>query len=304
MAEGFSPKVRRGLHLGGAILSVVALLFVLFRFLDYRDQINFSQYTSSQWLFFSMASVAYGAVGVLMALAWRLLLKHYQVQVTGLWATWAYGISQLVKYVPGNIFHLVGRQAIGMAAGLPARPLAKSAFWDIFLLAAMGSAFSPLLLPLLGGEWLISGLVFGLAILSMLWFWSRIGASAFVNASMLYLLFLFLSAALFVGLLGVFCATCSLPLTLWMPVMGAYVIAWLIGLVTPGSPAGLGVREVMLYSLLQNWIEQADLLMIIALGRLMTLGGDVLFFVLALLVGRQFSVAMKAPRAAHGPGET
>ena len=31
---------------------------------------------------------------------------------------------------------------------------------------------------------------------------------------------------------------------------GAYVIAWLAGLVTPGAPAGVGVRELVMYALL------------------------------------------------------
>ncbi len=291
MGEAFSRKARRWLHILGAALSVLALIFVVFKFLDYRGQINFSQYTSRQWLLFFMASIAYGVSGVLLAFAWRLLLRRYEVRVTRLWATWAYGVSQLIKYVPGNIFHLAGRQVIGMAAGFPGSPLAKSAFWEIALIASMGSVFLPLILPLLGGRWLVGVLFFGLASMGVLLLWRRIGSKEFFSASVLYLFFLSLSAAFFLGLIEVFCDACYLPLDLWIPVMGAYVIAWLVGLVTPGSPAGLGVREVVLYSLLQSWIEQADLLMIVALGRLMTLIGDVLFFFTALLIRKIFSRA-------------
>lgn len=289
ITKNFSPKVRHWLHFAGATLSGSALLFVTLKFVDYREQINFQYYTVSQWILFCIASIVYGMSGVLMALAWSSLLRHYKVHVTNSWATSVYGISQLIKYVPGNIFHLAGRQAIAMAAGLPAGPLAKSAFWEIVLIASMGSLFFPLLLPSWGGELLAGALLFVLTGSSVLWLWFCIGKSYFLKASILYLLFLFLSAALFVGLLGIFCGTCTLPLALWMSAIGAYVIAWLVGLITPGSPAGLGVREVMLYSLLQSWVEQADLLMIITLGRLMTLSGDILFFALALLVGRQLS---------------
>jgi hypothetical protein len=39
-------------------------------------------------------------------------------------------------------------------------------------------------------------------------------------------------------------------------VMGSYVIAWLAGFVTPGAPAGIGVREAVLVILLATASHQ------------------------------------------------
>jgi uncharacterized membrane protein YbhN (UPF0104 family) len=59
---------------------------------------------------------------------------------------------------------------------------------------------------------------------------------------------------------------------------GSYVIAWLAGLITPGAPAGVGVRELVLLFLLGEQIPAADLLLAVVLGRIVTVVGDLLFF--------------------------
>ena len=45
----------------------------------------------------------------------------------------------------------------------------------------------------------------------------------------------------------------------WSSVPGAAIAAWLVGLVTPGAPAGLGVREAVMLLILGVWVPQADL---------------------------------------------
>ena len=68
-------------------------------------------------------SIAVGA-GLLLAEAWRRLLgpgtgavatRHYHA---------LYGRSQIAKYLPGNVFHLVGRQVLGRALGVSQARLA------------------------------------------------------------------------------------------------------------------------------------------------------------------------------------
>lgn len=59
------------------------------------------------------------------------------------------------------------------------------------------------------------------------------------------------------------------------------MIAWLAGLVTFGSPAGIGVREVVLLFLLGPMVVESDLLVIIILNRIITVIGDGIFFACA-----------------------
>ena len=67
-------------------------------------------------------------------------------------------------------------------------------------------------------------------------------------------------------------------------VCGSYVVAWLACLVTPGAPAGVGIREVVLFTLLNPVVSEADLLAAIIFGRIVTVGGDVLFYLTALVM--------------------
>lgn len=69
-------------------------------------------------------------------------------------------------------------------------------------------------------------------------------------------------------------------------ICSAYVIAWLAGAITPGAPAGIGIREVVMFALLQPVVGESDLLVAIVLNRAITAGGDTLFYFFALALGR------------------
>jgi uncharacterized membrane protein YbhN (UPF0104 family) len=86
----------------------------------------------------------------------------------------------------------------------------------------------------------------------------------------------------FVGLLVLFVNEGSVTASQFFLSCGAFVIAWLAGLVTPVAPAGIGVREFVLLFLLKGLVLESDLLVTVLLSRVVTVAGDVLFFLAAL----------------------
>ena len=102
-----------------------------------------------------------------------------------------------------------------------------------------------------------------------------------LRAFCLQLGFLFLSATTFIILMAWVDPSTPLSTNEIQLYGGAYVVAWLIGLVTPGAPAGAGVRELVLIGLLEASMTNTGLLTIVILSRLTTLTGDFIFFVLA-----------------------
>ena len=56
--------------------------------------------------------------------------------------------------------------------------------------------------------------------------------------------------------------------------MGAMALAWLAGFLTPGAPAGLGVRESVLLIILAPAAGEASILALAALFRIVTVLGD------------------------------
>lgn len=283
------PILKRTLHWGGSAAAIAGIVFVALRLHDYGAEIDFARFDLMAWSWVAALALIYGVSNLMLALAWWNLLGQFGARTSRRWAMRAYGISQIAKYVPGNIFHLAGRQAMGMAAGLAGWPLVKSAVWELGLISATGGLFGLLALPLLvpGLPVTASAGLFaasiGIAVILLLRFIGLPAARAFGW----YVGFLVISALLFVGLVELLADNPDTGGGFWLPLGGAYVLAWLIGLVTPGAPAGVGVRELVLLFLLKGIIGEADLLLVVMVGRMMTVGGDGLFYIISLLLPQQ-----------------
>jgi len=275
-------SLRTWLHIIGGGLGLLGVVFVLMRLSTYSEQIDLARFDAIAWLLISMLAVIYGAANVFLALAWWHLLSFFDVKVERKWALKAYGLSQMAKYVPGNICHLAGRQAIGMAVGLPARVLAKSALWELGLIALSCVFFAILALPLLWSQlpgWLSFG-IFLLALLAVSVLLRRLLSFSVCDALFWQIIYLAVSGMVFIGILTVVVPSVA-EIPGFSALCGAYVLAWLAGLVTPGAPAGVGVRELVLLFLLGGRIAEADLLLAVVLGRVVTVGGDLFYFIVA-----------------------
>jgi uncharacterized membrane protein YbhN (UPF0104 family) len=200
-----------------------------------------------------------------------------------------YATSQLAKYVPGNIFQFAGRQAIGVAAGIGNGPLAKSTALELAFLIGGGVLFSPLVLPLFvghaaeGAEAFAAAAFVALTLLAI-WLAARLGGPELGAAARRYLAFLAVSGIVFAATYGI--AGGELSGSLLLPITGAYVLAWLAGLVTPGAPAGIGVREAVLLFLLSGIGSPPVILLAVVVGRAMTVLGDFVFYLAGGVVGR------------------
>jgi uncharacterized membrane protein YbhN (UPF0104 family) len=281
-----STKVKKLLSWAGSALSLLAIFFVVGKLRAYSSEIDYLLLISLT-LPLVVLSVGYAASNLLLTFAWKDLLKHFDVSVDSRSAIRLYGISQLAKYAPGNIFHFIGRQALGQDAGLPAWPLAKSAIWEIGVLATSGSLFTVLVLHhFYAGITVIQTLgLFLVVVLITGWLSNRWFSRWIAQAIGRDVVFLTVSGIIFLAILSLVVSTPAIARLEFTIVCGAYVIAWLAGLITPGAPAGVGVRELVLYALLHSFVNQADLLTAIVLGRIITIVGDVLFYLLALSIG-------------------
>jgi len=278
--------VKRILHGAGGTLALAGIMFVAFRLSDYNTQLNFSHFNSLMWSVVTGFTLIYGLANIMLALAWRGLLLHFGTNIHWLLATKIYGLTQLAKYVPGNIMHLVSRQAIGLVNNIRGWSLAKTSMWEFVLLAITGMFFSILLLPqflpIITAHMAIVGFVSILLIVALIL--KRYIGINIVQVFGWYVAFLVISGMVFVGLLQMLMTENFMPPLQMLTFCGAFIIAWLAGLVTPGAPAGVGVRELVLIVLLKGLVPESDLLLAILLSRLVTVGGDVMFFLFALFL--------------------
>lgn len=275
-------SLKRWLHIIGGSLGLLGVVFVFMRLNTYMEQIDLTRFDTTDWSLIGLLALVYGAANVLLAQAWWHLLVFFDVEVERKWAVKTYGLSQLAKYVPGNIFHLAGRQALGMAAGLPSGALAKSTLWELGLIAVAGALFGVLATPLVWPTLPVPvsaeafGLVIVMGIITLRWLLSPAASATFIWQ----IFFLTISGTVFMGALFLV-APAAVTFSTFSVLCGSYVIAWLAGLVTPGAPAGVGVRELVLLFLLKGTVAEADLLLAIVLGRMVTVAGDFFYFLTA-----------------------
>lgn len=274
-------QLRRLLHYAGNILGLLGVVFVVAKLTNYGNQMDFSKLTPPVCLTLAGMAMVYGLMGFLLAFAWRDLLRYFGVSTDSFWAIRTYGVSQLAKYVPGNVFQLAGRQAIGTAAGLPAWPLAKSALWELGTISFAGCLYAFLALPLVAKN--VSGwygpATFMVALATSVWIAYRWFGLWLARSLCWYAAFLALAGLIFAAVLALVDSSC---MVIASGICGSYVIAWLVGLLTPGAPAGVGVREVVLYAILHTFINKPDLLTAILMGRMITVMGDLLFYALSI----------------------
>jgi hypothetical protein len=248
-------------------------------------------------------ALLYGVAGLLLSSAWYQLLGAGSATASLRCHHAVYGRTQIAKYLPGNVFHLVGRQVMGRRLGHGQARLAVASLLEVLLLVLIAAALS---LPLVW-RWLDQGMLwvgaFAAPVLALIAVrWGRRDDSAFrdlaagavrgsllaglrlLRAVVLYALFFLVVAAIF-WILALSVSGPGRPPIDLADSVPVVALAWLAGFVTPGSSAGIGVREAVLIAALEGTVgAPASALIALAL-RLVTIGGDVVFLTLGMTLG-------------------
>lgn len=271
--------IKHTLHWIGSLIAFSGVIFVVVRLNDYGAQLDFSRYDNSFWLYVFIYVGIYATANIMMAFAWWNLLNYFKSNTSLIWAIRTYSLTQLAKYIPGNIMHLASRQVIGIAAGVKGWVLVKTSVWEIGLISFTGALFFILLLPYFFPDitHISAIIVFAFVIVLLLIGLNYCVDTTVLNAFVYYFIFLIVSGVIFLGLLILINGN-YVSLTQSITLCAAFIVAWLAGLVTPGAPAGVGVREAVLMMLLADLIPQSDLLLAVLLSRIVTVAGDICFF--------------------------
>lgn len=324
--------MKRWLRWLGSLLaiagSVVFIGFVL-RTLDFaslREHLN-----PRSLVALGIATLLYTFVMPLSALAWQRTLAALGHRERLFPLVAIVSVTQVGKYLPGNVGHHVGRMGLSLALGIPLATLVASMAYEVallllahlFIALASGALSGPglaVLLRLGNGDHAIPVAVaiatLGLGALPLL---SRLlprltgvvlkrrDASAppplpLPMTTMFEVLGLYAIAML---LTGGGLAALSHGLFPGEPIdyallVAAFTLAWAIGFVTPGAPAGLGVREGLLLLMLAHGLGTANAALLILMLRIATTLGDLVCFVAGLAMMPR-ARALRARSAAPAP---
>lgn len=275
----------------GVLITLASFYFISIKIQHYIQLNDLAFLYKTSILIFTVLLVTCYAVGsILLAQAWRYLLLAEGQALSLKGAVSIYGRSQIAKYLPGNIFHFAGRQLLGKLYGIPQNVLLKSTLWEIGLQASGGAIVGILCLVASIHNMLSVILMVGIGLILVILRPILADMISYyrVRSAKFYILFHILGGFIFFMVLHTAGAIHEQQFHV-LGIFGAYALAWLAGFVIPGAPGGLGVREAMLYTILSPWLPPQPLLIGITMSRLVTICGDVFFYLLSAMIHRNIS---------------
>lgn len=193
-------------------------------------------------------------------------------------------LSQLAKYLPGGIWHFVGRAGYYHTDGLPLRAVTQAMIvenlWLVF--SAFMAGVSNLLLYYAGG-WRLAVALAGLVAVwwAVLWLIRlRFSGERNWRGSLSTLGF----QALTWGLVGASLWVVLPSLDGWRSgslAIGAFCISWVIGYVALFAPGGIGVREAAMTALLAPALSAQDALLYAAIHRFLWVAAELTLGIVA-----------------------
>ncbi len=182
-------------------------------------------------LLLAAAAATVMSAGVVLALG----LAWSQITGGGSPAVWVVCRTAVAKYLPGNVLQYVGRQFYAGALGVPQKRLALATGAEVAFSVSAAAAIATL------ADWRFAFLAAApLAILLVPKLRPALKAYPACFAAIALNTASFIVPAVIFGVGD------------WASLIPAYAIAFVAGLVTPGAPGGLGVREAALIAITGN----------------------------------------------------
>ncbi len=300
-------KIVRWLILGGT------LFFLLKALKDNWLGVSAIRISANGWLILVAATVITLLAHIWAGWIWTWVLRELNQTVSSPEFIQVYLKTNIAKYLPGNIWHYYGRIMAAKNANIPTNIATLSVLLEPLLMLAAAL----IIIVLFGSELVVNNLKFNLIILQfpsliivlgilhprflnpaikLLDRWKNKksdGENQLINSFIIkrYPVKPLLGELVFLGLraAGFILTMLALTSLTWVQIpllVGAFSCAWVLGLVVPGAPGGLGVFETTAMLLLQYHFPAALVISAIALYRLISILAETVGAALASLFER------------------
>jgi hypothetical protein len=224
-------------------------------------------------------------------LAWYVLLKDKYRNLLIIDAYKIIGISQITKYIPGNVGHLIGKAYLAKKIGIEVNDIIRSMTIENILLLYAGCIsclgyfiyFPEVQLPLKIEYLYLTFIAFTFA-LAVYVMKSNANPEKLLSLSkVIVILGLNLSIFLILGLVLLLLQQLTLDYEVSLLTYTiAFAISFIAGFVVPGSPGGLGVRETIFVLLMAPKITEVNALNLIVSVRLISVFADVVIYFISI----------------------
>ncbi|MBP0000947.1 MAG: flippase-like domain-containing protein [Cyanobacteria bacterium SID2] len=243
------------------------------------------------WLLLSVAFSVTLVAHIWSGWVWGWILRDFNQPVSMLWATRVFLKTNVAKYLPGNIWHFYGRIRASSQAGLSVIAATASVVLEPLLMAAAALPVALLWVP--GDRAVLQGAALAAVLVGIHPRWlnpilDRVGRTKLKGQSLgeasfrirRYPFFPLMGELGFVALRGLGFLIAWQSIDSWsieqLPLLfGVFSLAWLLGLVVPGAPGGIGVFEATAVALLDSEFPTGTVLAAVALYRLISVLSEV-----------------------------
>lgn len=297
----------RALRLLGTTLAVLFLGIVVWRGVGAMPPVDFTSPLMIRGLFAALA--LYIASQLIATLAWIATLRAWSIKLPPIRTACQLLLSQLGKYIPGNVAQFVGRFALAKADGIPGTVVGAAILAETGLLIASGilivsgisvlnpNLFAVLLAPVRSnsaGEmvWLVPALGLVAIIVAVALVQREIKRRDVAPFNLSWLGLPVLVHMTNFGVLGASLWFVTHAVAPEAQINFAYattvfVVAWVAGFVVPGAPGGAGIREGILSIGLGLVIGDGAGLTVALMHRGISVLGDAATFGIGWLLRRQ-----------------
>lgn len=296
----------RAIRIFGTIVALSCIGFLVVQQAPNLPQLDVSSPTL--WAALALALVCYVLSQLAAAESWRSILSLWGVNIDPGLARGQPLVSQIGKYIPGNVAHLFGRLVIGRRDGVAGGTLAASMVLEVAITLAVGLTVAGLLLLLLPetlpdlgtgypdlgtrlvpvsiAVFVVIGISGGAVLVrSRL---RRLGVSRPSVPELTRPLAYHLASFCILGVSLWATAIAVAPLTApgIVPCTLVFAFAWAAGFVVPGAPGGIGVRDSLIVLGLAVSVGEGTGLAIALLHRAVSVFGDLVTFGLGWYIRR------------------
>ncbi|MCF6203845.1 MAG: hypothetical protein L3J59_09275 [Methylococcaceae bacterium] len=287
----------------GSIIAIISLVFVAQQLVENWQKVGPYQFTTQSISIIFLGIIGYCIACYLLSAAWyKILASLCSSPISAEGIKSIYARSQIAKYIPGNVMQIAGRHILTRRLGIGHKLLAIASLTEIVglvmascTLTVIGSVIFGLWESYINQQQLLDG-VFTLCIILSLIPIIRYFVIKFIPISrpylnnpslflaffivyLKYVVFFIIVGTILVGL--VYQLDGELSIYQIAAIIATFSVSWLLGFITPGAPSGIGIRETILVVSLDKILLGSTGVLIAILFRVITVGGDVLFFSIA-----------------------
>lgn len=227
-----------------------------------------------------------------------------------------FGKANIMKYIPGNVFQYIGRNELAIKKDLNHMDVAVATVIDTLLSLCSGVLFS---IPLLVHDiWdklqFDSSILFVIIVLCCIAFFvfnglkklglwniaklkmkkyrylcSKTFAISILKAQAYYVFQNALGGMLLIFLL-IYAFQISLELYDAVMLICGLLFSTLVGMVTPGAPGGIGIRETVMLFIAGNLVDSDILIMAMIILRIASMLGDLITFFIVMMYEKIFQI--------------